>query len=177
MKILMMCEGSNELEIMKILLKNDYLKYSKNDLLNLTPYHARQIEKSNVVKTALNLYPGKVCIFRIGDSLNENFKIPKDYKERIKSVEKYCTKPELEMLLIIAEKMTADFEKVKSSAKPKDFAKENIRCGKKKYDNSSEFYTEYFGENPELLVKAIKEYKRIKGKHKIDEGYLADLLK
>jgi len=177
MKILMMCEGSNELEIMKILLRNDCLKYSTDDLLNLTPYHARQIEKNSAVRTALNLHSGEIRIFRIGDSLNEKLRIPKDYKDRIIGVEKYCTKPELEMLLIIAEKMTKDFEKVKSTVRPKDFAKQNIRCGKRKYDNSSEFYAAYFGENVDSLVDAIKEYKRIKGKHGKDEGYLADLLK
>ncbi len=101
MKILMMCEGSNELEIMKILLRNDCLKYSEDDLLNLTPYHARQIEKNSAVRTALNLHSGEIRIFRIGDSLNEKLRIPKDYKDRIIGVEKYCTKPELEMLLII----------------------------------------------------------------------------
>lgn len=177
MKILMMCEGSNELEIMEILLKNNCLKYSRVDLLGLRPYHARQIEKSSIVKTELNLYLGEIKVFRIGDSLNEQLKIPKDYKGRIISVEKYCTKPELEMLLIIAEGMIDAFDKVKSSVKAKNFAKQNIRCGRKKYDNSSEFYENYFGSNVELLVESIKEYKRIKGKHGKDEGYLADLLK
>lgn len=177
MKILMMCEGSNELEIMRILLKNDCLKYSEDDLLNVTPYHARQIEKNSAVKTALNLYQGEVKVFRIGDGFGDKLRIPKDYKDKIISVEKYCTKPELEMLLIIAEKMTAEFEKVKSSVKAKDFAKKHIRCGRRKYDNSSAFYQEYFGNRAEILVDSIKEYKRIKGAHKKDEGYLADLLK
>lgn len=131
MKILMMCEGSNELEIMEILLKNNCLKYSRDDLLGLRPYHARQIEKSSIVKTELNLYLGEIKVFRIGDSLNEQLKIPKDYKGRIINVEKYCTKPELEMLLIIAEGMIDAFDKVKSSVKAKNFAKQNIRCGRK----------------------------------------------
>lgn len=81
------------------------------------------------------------------------------------------------MLLIIAEKMTEDFDKVKSSIKAKNFAKQYIRCGKRKYDNSSQFYTEYFDNRIELLVDSIKEYKRIKGKHGKDEKYLADLLR
>ncbi len=34
-----------------------------------------------------------------------------------------------------------------------------------------------FGSNPELLVNCIKKYKQLKGSHKNDEGYLADLLK
>ena len=42
-KLLIMCEGPNEKEIIKILLENDLLKFTEDDLLGLTPYHARQI--------------------------------------------------------------------------------------------------------------------------------------
>ena len=38
-----------------------------DDLLGLVPYHARQIKNSGQVQTALNMYPGKVSILRIGD--------------------------------------------------------------------------------------------------------------
>ena len=37
MKRLIMCEGSNELEIMKILLENDALIFTEDNLLGLTP--------------------------------------------------------------------------------------------------------------------------------------------
>lgn len=60
---------------------------------------------------------------------------------------------------------------------PKDFAKKHIKCGRRQYDNSTQFFTDYYGSDPDKLVEAIKEYKRIKGKHKKDELYLADLLK
>ena len=60
---------------------------------------------------------------RIGDVQNENLKIPTDYREKITAVEKYCTKPEIEMLLIIAEGLVKEFEKTKSTVSPKDFAK------------------------------------------------------
>ena len=43
MKRLIMCEGPNELEIMQILLANDKLIFSEDELIGLTPYHARQI--------------------------------------------------------------------------------------------------------------------------------------
>lgn len=176
MKTLIMCEGSNELTIINMLLENDCLIYSADDLIGLVPYHARQIGKSSAVKLALNMYTGEVQVLRIGDALNENFSIPSEYKEQILKVEKYCTKPELEMLLVIAEGLDEDFEKVKSNMKPKDYAKRNISIGRKSYDNSSNFYREYFGSNIELLVDSIKEYKRIK-KHRKDELFLADLLK
>lgn len=177
MKLLIMCEGSNELKIINILLENKKLRFTSDDLLGLVPYHARQIKSSGAVKAALNLYPDKVHIMRVGDGLNEELKIPAEYKDRIALVEKYCTKPELEMLLILSEELTDEYEKVKSRVKPKDFAKIHIRCGKEKYDNSTAFYENYFGADCEKLVVAIRAYKRHNGSHKRDEHYLADLLK
>lgn len=178
MKRLIMCEGPNELGIMRILLENDKLIFGEDDLIGLEPYHARQITSNGQIRTQLNMYPGNdVLAMRIGDVQNETLKIPEDYKEKIIKVEKYCTKPELEMLLIISEGLVAEFEKTKSNVTPKEFAKQHIRCGRKKYDNSTQFYNDYYGLNPDALVEAIKEYKRIKGAHKKDELYLADLLK
>ncbi len=178
MKRLIMCEGPNELGIMRILLENDKLIFGEDDLIGLEPYFARQITSNGQVKTQLNMYPGNdVLVMRIGDVQNEPLKIPKDYREKIIKVEKYCTKPELEMLLIISEGLVAEYEKTKSSVMPKEFAKQHIRCGRKKYDNNTQFYNDYYGMNPDALVKAIKVYKRIKGAHKKDELYLADLLK
>ena len=103
MKYLVMCEGPNELEIIRMLLEHDKLVFSEDDLLNLVPYHARQIGNNAAVKTALNLYPGDVQVLRIGDKLSDELKIPRAYKSKIKDIKKYCTKPELEMLLIISE--------------------------------------------------------------------------
>ena len=178
MKRLIMCEGPNELGIMRILLENDKLFFGEDDLIGLEPYHARQIASNGQVRTQLNMYPGNdVLVMRIGDVQNETLKIPEDYRKKIIKVEKYCTKPELEMLLIISEGLVAEFEKTKSNVTPKEFAKQHIRCGRKKYDNSTQFYNDYYGLNPDALVEAIKEYKRIKGAHKKDELYLADLLK
>lgn len=177
MKILIMCEGSNELQIIRILLEHDCLKFTEDDLLGLTAYHARQITSSAQVRTELNIYPGEVVVYRIGDKQSDRLKIPKEYENRIVDVKKFCTKPELEMLFIIAANLTAEYEKVKSKVKPKDFAKNNIRCGKRKYDNSSSFYVEYFGSDPNLLVRCIKEYKKYNGSHGKGEHYLAELLK
>lgn len=177
MKRLIMCEGSNELEIMRILLNNDKLIFGEDELIGLTPYHARQLSNSQV-RTELNMYPrNDVLVMRIGDVQNDTFKIPNDYKKKIVEVRKYCTKPELEMLLIISEGLVLEFDKIKSKMSPKEFAKKHIKCGRRKYDNSTQFYRDYYGTNPDKLVKAIKEYKRIKGVHKKDEQYLADLLK
>ena len=79
--------------------------------------------------------------------------------------------------MIVAEGLTAEYEKVKSKIKPKNFAKMNIFVGHKKYDNSAAFYSKYFADNPKLLVKAVKDYKRYNGSHNKDEHYLEELLK
>ena len=176
-KLLIMCEGPNEREVINILLENDCLKFTEDDLLGLTTYHARQIKTSGQVRTELNIYPGRVRIIRIGDKQSDKLVIPAEYKDKIKSIEKYCTKPELEMLFIIAEGMEKEYEKLKSTMKPKTFAKKHISCGKRKYDNSTAFYTEYFGDNPSLLVECIKKYHRHNGSHSKDEHYLDELLK
>ena len=156
---------------------HDKLIFTIDDLLNLVPYHARQISSHPTLKTALNLYQGEVQILRIGDKLNEELKIPKEYKKRIIDIKKYCTKPELEMLLIISENKDSEFEKVKSKISSKAFSKENIVYHRTKYNNSTAFYREYYGDRIELLVNTIKRYKQLKGKHQKDEFYLADLLR
>jgi len=177
MKLLIMCEGPNELEVMKILQENNCLSFTTDDLLGLVPYHARQIATSPAVKVALNIYAGTVKVLRIGDSQTDKLKIPLEYKDKVMEIEKYCTKPELEMLLIIAENLDSEYEKVKSSMKPKVFAKHNIQHGRKSYDNSTKFYRNYFENNCDVLVNCLKTYKQTKGSHKKDELYLVDLLK
>lgn len=178
MKRLIMCEGPNELEIMRILLENDALVFTEDDLLGLTPYHARQIKSSTQVRLALNLYFGNdVLVMRVGDKQNDRLTIPADYKEKISAVEKYCTLPELEMLLIISEGLAREYEKVKSTVSPKEYTKEHIRFNRTRYDNSTQFYRDYYGADCGKLIRALREYKRIKGSHHKDELYLADLLK
>lgn len=176
MKILIMCEGPNELKVINILLDSGKLKFTRDDLLDMRPFHARQLT-SPQLKPAFDAYHGDIEVYRIGDKMTDSLKIPKDLSAIIKSQKKFCTKPELEMLLIIAEHKIAQFEKVKSKQKPKLFCKENVVFNSKKYDNSSAFYEDYFKNKTDLLIYAITEYHRIHGKHKSDEGYLFDLLK
>lgn len=176
MKILIMCEGPNELKIINLLLDNDKLKFNRDDLLDMRPFHARQLT-SPQLKPALDAYHGDITIYRVGDKMSDVLKVPKELLPAIKGQHKFCTKPELERLLIIAENQVSQFEKVKSKQKPKDFCKQNVVLNRKKYDNSTAFYDDYFKDNIETLISAIVEYHRTHSKHKSDEGYLFDLLK
>lgn len=82
-KLLIMCEGPNEREIINILLSHGCLKFTEDDLLGLTPYHARQIKTSAQVRTELNLYPGEVMVLRIGDKQSDKLVVPTEYKDKI----------------------------------------------------------------------------------------------
>lgn len=177
MKYLIMCEGPNELKLIDILLDADRLKLSRNDLLGLSAYHARQIKKSARVQAELGMYCGEVTVLRIGDKLSDKLNIPNEFRHQISCVEKYCTLPELEILLIISENKYLQFEKVKSVKKPKQFAKEEISYQGIKYNNATSFYDMYYGDDCDKLVNAIRKYKHLHHTHKSDEHYLAELLK
>lgn len=179
MKRLVMCEGPNEKAVVEMLLDSGRLKFSRDDLVGLTVYHALQLT-APVIKTALSIYTGEFEVYRIDDSMTDKLPVPADYQDRIKKVRKFCTKPELEMLLIIAEGEEAEFEKIKAGKhrmKPKDFCKANVVHNRKRYDNSTQFYKNYFGSDIEKLVDVIRKYKQSHGAHRKDEEYLADLLK
>ena len=175
-KLLILCEGPNELAIINLLLDNNKLKFTRDDLLDLRPFHARQLT-SPIIIPILNQYHGDIIIYRIGDKMNDKLKINKEYKEFIKGQYKFCTKPKLEILLIIVENKLNAFEKMKSKIRPKEFCKKYVSFNNQKYDNSTQFFIDYFTNRIDLLIYSIKEYHRTHKKHESDEGYIYDLLK
>ncbi len=121
-KILVMTEGPNELGLMNLLLDEERLVFARDDLLDLRPFHARQLTSPHLLPS-LSHYHGDLSIYRIGDTLSDKLRIPPDFSSRIKEERKFCTKPELEILLLIAENKTKDFEKEKSKKALKNFAR------------------------------------------------------
>ena len=178
MRILLMCEGQNEEVLLNCLLDTDSLCFTRDDLIGRRPYPIRQLTNPTI-KAELKHYGLPVKVYRVGDKQNDKLNIPNELKNIItrNNIFKYCTKPELEMLLIISEGLEKDYEKVKSELSPKSFSKKNIKYNGRKYDQSSEFLKMYYsGNNIKRLINSIKKYKSYK-KHNKDELYLADLLK
>lgn len=175
-----MCEGSNEKAVIDLLIDDNKLFISRKNLLNREVFVCRQICKTPSVVNALRIYDSEVFIFRIGDKLNDEFVIPKEFQNKINKVniKKLCTKPEIEMLLIINQKKVKEYEKCKSNLSPKVFAKINIKMNKRKYDCRTDFWSIYYKDRVNELVDDIKYQKKYKKNTKIkDEEYLADLLK
>ena len=66
MKILIMCEGANELAVVNMLLDDNRFTFSRDDLLDMRPFHARQLD-SPQLKPALNAYHGDLGMISKGD--------------------------------------------------------------------------------------------------------------
>lgn len=49
MKILVMCEGPNELKIINLLLDNDKLRFTRDELLDMRPFHAKQLTSPQLI--------------------------------------------------------------------------------------------------------------------------------
>lgn len=124
MKYLMLCEDTNEKTIINLLLNANKLKISRDDLVGLTPYNVRQLSNPTI-KSVLKMYNQSVIVIRVGDTQRENFSIPNDLKKIVskEQVFKYCTLPELEILLIINEGMYKEFIK-SNEKKPKHSQRE-----------------------------------------------------
>ena len=78
MKFLVMCEGPNEKAIVDMLLDAECLEFTRDDLGNLTVYHARQLT-APIIKTALSIYTDEFQVYRIGDSMTDKLPVPADY--------------------------------------------------------------------------------------------------
>lgn len=179
MKYLILCEGPNEKKIIDILLEHGKLIVSQDDLVGRVSYHARQIHKSAMVIGQLRMYNGETEIWRIGDKQGDKLAIPKEFKTQIKSVTKYCTLPELEVLLILSEGLYQEYEKEKARfrVQPKEFAKEHIAWNRSSYKGDTKFYEAYYGQDVSKLIRAIREYKQRNHAHKSEEHYLVEILK
>lgn len=177
MKYLILCEGPNEEVIIDLLLYKNKLKIKRDELIGLRPYSIRQLSNPTI-KSELKIYDQPVTVLRIGDTQKEKFNIPDDLKHIVSKerILKYCTKPELEILLIINEGLYKEFKK-SSQNKAKSFAADKIIYNRRRYDNSCDFFLEYYGNGRlSILVESLIEYKRIK-KHNKGELFLADLLR
>lgn len=178
MRILLLCEGKNEEVLLNLLLDSNSLCITRDNLIGRRVYPVRQLSNP-IIKSELIHYGQPVTIYRVGDKQNDKLIIPKELKNIVYTdkIYKYCTKPELEILLILNENLIKEYDKVKSSQSPKTFAKKYIKYNGKKYDQSSEFLSIYYkGTRVENLIKNITDYKKYK-KHNKDELYLYDLLK
>ena len=176
MKYLIMCEGTVEKAFIDLIIEKGLFKIKTEDIINESAFHSRQID-GDVLFYINALSPReRLTILRIGDTLNDKLRIPRDLR-KIKHIEirKYCTKPEMEYLVIINEDLVNEFNKVKSEVRPKSFVRGRIKLGRQRWRSNPETIIKYFSG---VDIKGLlKKYKRMKkGSHPPDELFLYDLL-
>ena len=164
------CEGSAERAIIELLLDDNKLKFTSENLLEeeiIRHRSAKEFEKRYLRKG----FSERITVLRILDSRNENFKLSKAYKDKVAVID-VITAPEIEMLIICNENKYNEFHKYKSNMKPSEFCKTKLNFSRVK---DYEFVKDYFSDT-EKLLKSIHEYRRV-SKIKKGEYTLFNLLK
>ena len=162
------CEGSAENAIMDILLDNNLLIFTREEMLEEEVIRCRdgkRFEEKYLRKGFLD----KISVIRILDSRRENFRLSKAYEQKV-DVINVITAPEIEMLIIFNEDKYNEFKK--SGKKPSDFCKDDLNMTSVK---SYSFVKDYFSD-VYILLAAIRKYNEI-SKIRKGEYTLLDLLK
>ena len=151
------CEGSAEAAIIDVLVDNNLLIFTREDMLEENVIRCRSA-KTFEERFLRKGFKDQISVIRILDSRREEFRLSKAYEKKV-DVINVITAPEIEMLIIHSE---GAYERFK-------------RSGKKPSEFSYDFVKDYFS-NPLTLVNAIKEYRRTANIPK-GEYSLSDLLK
>jgi len=163
MMFVLACEGKSEVFLAKSLMAFGHLSLPGEIFLD-GPIVMRQFGKYLPI---LSLVPinEDIRVLRIGDTQRDIFSTKGlELREGHISIETYCTKPEVEILVIIREGLYKQYAKVSREMTPKQFIKSMF------HDFSPE---EYFEKND--MYDSIMEHKRIRN-HEKGELFLADLL-
>lgn len=162
--IVLLCEGQTEEELCNVLLDKGHFIFSREDILDLRPLHVRQLASLSYLINTLPI-DEVINVYRIGDTQKDDLDLSmfKARKDKIKTY-KYCTKPEIEILLIINENLFDEYSKTKSRIRPKRFLQ------LRKFPSVKLYFATHD------MRYAILEYKKLK-KQKKDELYLSDIIK
>ena len=147
------CEGAAESAIIDILVDNNLLIFPRSEMLDesvIRCRNAKRFEERYLRKG----FDDQISVVRILDSRREEFRLSKAYAHKI-DVINVITAPEIEMLIIHNEGAYERFKR--SGKKPSDFCKIDLRMHDVK---SYDFVKKYFSD-PDTLVRAIKEYRRM----------------
>lgn len=161
------CEGAAEQAVIELLLDSNKLIFRYDDMLENEVIRCRSAQKFEE-RYLRKGFTEKITILRILDSHRENFNLSRAYRGKI-DVINIVTAPEIEMLMIYAEKKYTQYKR--SGKKPSIFCKEDLGYSNVK---STAFVKQYF-QNIDVLIAAIREHKRVAAVQR-GEYTLADLL-
>lgn len=163
MKELLACEGPSEVILIHSLVKYGHFPSLSRFVMGM-PLVVRQLTRYIPVINTIPIEE-EIYLYRIGDTQKDELSLSGlELRESHIHEERYCTRPEIEILVIINEGLLDQYQKRKSKQSPKSFVKERFK---------GFHIEEYFEEHD--MFDAILEYRRIWKKRKGDL-FLADLL-
>lgn len=162
------CEGAAESAIIDILVDNDLLIFTREEMLEESVIRCRTAKKFEE-RYLRKGFDNQISVIRILDSRREDFRLSKAYANKV-DVINIITAPEIEMLIIHNERAYERFKRF--GKKPSEFCKIDLRMHDVK---SYDFVKNYF-RAPQTLVNAIGEYRRTANIPK-GEYSLSDLLR
>lgn len=153
--VALIAEGAAEQAILDILLDNNLLIFSREELLQEKVLRTRKAAAFEKQYMGLS-FEEKVAIYRVLDSKNESFKISKANKTRISGIHNIYTRPEIEMLYIVYYGKYDEYSnKHKSKEKPSEFVKTEFDLSNvKSYQTVFNFWLS----KPDALVTTIRTY-------------------
>lgn len=168
------CEGSTEKTIISILLEENALTFTEDQLLDEELLFGKFRDPETFTDHYLTMdYDGtKIVVLSIQDD-TRSYNIKSPYSNKIKEVCLIVTKPEIEMLMIHSLNLYNDYQKLKSKKKPSLFLAEHL--GEKSSVIKSEAYIRKFYKK-HSLVDAIQQHSK-KAKRTKNHYFLVDLLK
>lgn len=170
-------EGTSEKAILDMLIDSELLIFERNDLVDETFLSMQELSKKNIDNFSQRILrqvdsEEKIDIIIVQD----RFIVPKfseSYDDKIGNIYIVLTKPEIEMLMIQEKGWYNEFQKVKSSTKPKTFVAQKLK--KKSAEITSyKFIQKYF--TPASLKLSILELAHVSKKAK-NSYLLSDIVK
>lgn len=157
-RILCLCEGAAEYDIMNLLLENELLIINKEDLYDEKLHYRKRVRDIEDQFLGYS-HQKELIILRVIDSKNEQFNLKKAYANRYRVIN-IITNPEIEILIIIDKADLDEFNKTKSTKKASEFCKEKYKLRKIKKSGTMR---EYFNDVRKLTA-ALKRHKSNYGK-------------
>lgn len=157
-------EGKCELYLVDQLIDSGHFFLTRDEIFDNRVFHIRQLKS---IQSLINSLPidEEIDVYRIGDTQHDEYDLTLfKLRENHIHIHKICTKPEIEILVIINEGKLNEYNK--SGLSPKGYVKAYLSdC----YD-----FKQYIDNHS--MLSAIKEYKRMK-KHEKNELYMMDYIK
>lgn len=167
--IALICEGKCEENILNMLLDQELLIFDRTRLIDEKVLSGQFRNATKFTQKYLTFgFENPITIILVLDK-SQKLNINKNYQHQVKEQILVITRPEIEMLMIVAKGLYNEFQKVKSNKKPSEFLAEEFKKTKIK---SSKFIHEFYNEYD--LVDAIKEYHSLRPNK--NEYTLNDLL-